>query len=1299
MSLKDLPSPNATNFQNRVREEIHRLMGKFGANDRALTLRDALSTGLLVPGPGGLVPGGPELPEYVPDLTPPPQPDGFAVDAAISHIFIEHAAPTYTQGHGHLRTVVYGAQVTPALPNPVFNDAVEIAQFSGTVFAYPTNPATTWRLWIKWQSNDGVLSATPAGGTNGLEAITAQDPAKLLEALAWQITASELATSLSTPIALIEQPTTGILARLDAQRASIDAVQSEVAALSGTPDYDPDEPYTLDRIVKYSGGLYRALGETTGNLPTNETYWQKIGDYASLGDAVAAHAVQLSDHETRITSNEAGLVAESSARAVLASTVASNTAAISSEASTRASADSALSSTLSTVSAVANSKVKTYNQTTAPTTGMTAGDRWFDSDANNRVYRYSGSAWVETTDPRIASTAAAVTTETTARINGDNALSSQITTLTGTVNGNTAAISSEATTRANADTALSTQINTVQSTVTANNNTLTAAISAEATTRANADTALSSQITTLQASVGSAGGMNRLRFWGFDTGLESWSSTYATAANGIVTWTPTVSNSSFTIFLSTASALRYIGSQATTIRALVRRVSGTGAWEGNLFYQTAAHLFSFNFYKTTPQPANPDQWNELEWDMANLTAGGTDYVDNEITALRIDLVSDGGTSVWEIDWVAVGTRTTTPQDVALQTEATVRATQTGELYAQYTVKTDVGGLISGYGLASTANNAAPMSAFGVQAGQFFVAPPTVNQATAPTANLYKGFVWRNSTTGLVQYWTGSAWSETPQTLPFVVQTVPTTINGETVEPGVYMDSVFMKRLVATRGQIGLLAVDDARIASLNVSKLVAGSIAVGQYIQSTGYVAGSAGWRINGDGTAEFSGVVVRGTVFATNGQFLGTLLGGSASSYTIGLGLFSGWTSGTTDANYRWRVGSPTGARIQWTGSAVEVYNASNQLTLSSGGVDWSSVELGGGNLLYNSSFELDANNDGVPDGWTGSINLITGVTIGRSLITSDLSTGVAQRLDVTALSAPASNIHYFSQTATSQTQVYPGKKYVLSFSARTNTLNYRAYGRISFYAENGTTATTVVTKTQTLEATGVWEKVQLFFTVPFGSFFARASFGFARPSTADTTLGVIDFDDAQLEAGDVATAYKPSIQDSVNFGNRITPSNASTYIADTAIGRAQIANAAIGNAQIGSAEVGTLSIAGNAVSVFSRQSAGSNNAPNGTYVDSFSLAVPADSAGTYHVIATSRLFGSFPDGVSSVLSLSNGNSFTQTGSGIVTGSHVLFGSGSFSAGGTPSFTFTTTYSGLNLNSSGNIGYRVDVQIFVRFR
>lgn len=38
-------------------------------------------------------------------------------------------------------------------------------------------------------------------------------------------------------------------------------------------------------------------------------------------------------------------------------------------------------------------KNKTYYQTTAPSSGMTAGDLWFDTDDDYKAYRYNGSTW------------------------------------------------------------------------------------------------------------------------------------------------------------------------------------------------------------------------------------------------------------------------------------------------------------------------------------------------------------------------------------------------------------------------------------------------------------------------------------------------------------------------------------------------------------------------------------------------------------------------------------------------------------------------------------------------------------------------------------------------------------------------------------------------------------------------------------------------------------------------------------------------------------------------------------------
>lgn len=150
------------------------------------------------PGPPG-VPGG----AYVPDLTPPPTPTGLTVTAGFTQLIIQCDAALYTQGHGHDRTLVYGAKWPSGAP-PTFSNAVPLMDFQGTIANYATDMATRWCIWIKWQSVDGVLSTSPAGGVNGVQATTGQDIATLLTLLTGQITESQLYAALGARINLID---------------------------------------------------------------------------------------------------------------------------------------------------------------------------------------------------------------------------------------------------------------------------------------------------------------------------------------------------------------------------------------------------------------------------------------------------------------------------------------------------------------------------------------------------------------------------------------------------------------------------------------------------------------------------------------------------------------------------------------------------------------------------------------------------------------------------------------------------------------------------------------------------------------------------------------------------------------------------------------------------------------------------------------------------------------------------------------------------------------------------------------
>lgn len=223
----------------------------------------------------------------------------------------------------------------------------------------------------------------------------------------------------------------------------------------------------------------------------------------------------------------------------------------------------------------------------------------------------------------------------------------------------------------------------------------------------------------------------------------------------------------------------------------------------------------------------------------------------------------------------------------------------------------------------------PYAKYAVRADFFFVAPKLdFNQEATPVASSV-GNLWYQPSSDRTRTWTGTTWGPFSQTLPFVINTVPQIINGVDVPAGVYMDAAFIKDGTITNAKIGNATIDDAKIASLSVSKLVAGSIAAGEYIQSSNYVPNTQGFRLDANGTAEFQNAVVRGTVFATNGQFYGTLLGGAATSYATGIGFFSGITA-LSSPTYQWRVGNPVGNIIAWDGVNLQV--VSPLFNLSSG-------------------------------------------------------------------------------------------------------------------------------------------------------------------------------------------------------------------------------------------------------------------------------------------------------------------------------------------------------------------------------
>jgi hypothetical protein len=226
---------------------------------------------------------------------------------------------------------------------------------------------------------------------------------------------------------------TGAITTEASARTSADSVLTNTSetlrarfGVSKADTYSAVTTYLADDEVVYTGLLYKATQETTGNLPTNSNYWVAV---ETVSSAISAE--------------------------------------VATEESARVAADEALSVTSQTLLArFGVSDQDTYNAATAYTTNdevVYLGILYRAKGPTTGNLPTNATYWelIETVDQDLATNAALVSTEAQTRATADTALGQLITTLTASVatsNENIAtnvgAISNEATARATADSAL-----------------------------------------------------------------------------------------------------------------------------------------------------------------------------------------------------------------------------------------------------------------------------------------------------------------------------------------------------------------------------------------------------------------------------------------------------------------------------------------------------------------------------------------------------------------------------------------------------------------------------------------------------------------------------------------------------------------------------------------------------------------------------------------------------------------------------------------------------------------------------
>ena len=182
-------------------------------------------------------------------------------------------------------------------------------------------------------------------------------------------------------------------------------------------------------------------------------------------------------------------------------------------------------------------------------------------------------------------------------------------------------------------------------------------------------------------------------------------------------------------------------------------------------------------------------------------------------------------------------------DISMEQKFSAQANDIGDLEAQYTVKVDANGYVSGFGLANTVNNATPSSEFFVNADRFAILPDretSVDPAWASGVsyangarvsyggNLYLARFAHTSSSSSIPSPTSGYWVK-GDLVPFVVQATGTYFtnpdNSQTyIPPGVYMNSAVIKHAAITAAQIGTVNADTINSGFVGADRIEGGSI-------------------------------------------------------------------------------------------------------------------------------------------------------------------------------------------------------------------------------------------------------------------------------------------------------------------------------------------------------------------------------------------------------------------------------------------------------------------------------------------
>ena len=633
------------------------------------------------------------------------------------------------------------------------------------------------------------LNSTVAGHTSGLALNTSA-----LSSLGTRVTATENDIS--------------------AQSGQITSLQTSIADITGVSAYVNGTSYATGDYVQYNNKLYEAKQATTGNLPTNTTYWLLLGNFTSITGLVSANTAAVSSLDTRVTSAEGSITSQANSITSLTTTSASQGSAL----ATNTSAISGLDTRVTTAEGNITTHTSDITSLNTSVTNANAGIATNVSAISGLDTRVTG------VQSSITSQASDITALTLAMTATETATTANATAVAG--------LDTRVTSAEGSITSIASDVSTLETEM--------AATETATTANANATTALTTRVASAEASITS----NASDITTLTSGLAS--------SNTNISSNTTAVTALATRVTSAEGSITSIASDVSTLNAEM-----TATETATTANATAAA--GLNTRLTTAEGDITSNANSITSLTSGLTTANTNITSNAsaLTSLTTRVTSAEGSITSTASSLTQLTTTVGGHTTSIATNVS----SINGIEGKFTVKIDTAGHVSGYGLISTANNGTPTSEFGVRADTFWVSPPSNSSASAPTSGLYKGYVWYDSANNVTKYYTGSAFSTTPQTVPFVIKSTAGTVNGVTVPAGVYMDTAMIGDATISNAQIGSLTADKITTSLLSTVDFYGNKIA-----GSTIYLGGTVNYTTSGGINTGISSVTSPSVILDSNG-------------------------------------------------------------------------------------------------------------------------------------------------------------------------------------------------------------------------------------------------------------------------------------------------------------------------------------------------------------------------------------------------------------------------------------------------